>query len=123
MNNTSNTNIHTTGYIVAQVTSIIMFCLTGIITLYLLTLLSKMGDSNTGIESLDSIGNNFIGMVAFVLFVLDAITFSLGIILRIITNESTIVPKNFKNSSLVDDNPDFNQIGKTNYSNDDRLKI
>lgn len=62
-------------------TAIIMFVLSGIITIGLLWLLSKMGGSS-GIDYMDGIIKNVLSVAFLLLLCLDGITFSLALILN-----------------------------------------
>lgn len=64
-------------------TGIIMFVLSGIITLGLLWLLSMMGTS-TGMDYMDGIIKNILSVAFLLLLCLDGITFSLALILNTI---------------------------------------
>lgn len=105
---------------IAHIASIIMFIIAGIITLYLFSFLTKMGGTDTEIAFVDNIGDRVMRMGAFLLFVLD--TFSLGLILRILSQGYTA---NYNHTNGLSDSNERTIVSqnKPKVSNDDRLKI
>ncbi len=107
---------------IAHIASIIMFIIAGIITLYLFSFLTKMGGTDTEIAFVDNIGDRVMRMGAFLLFVLDAITFSLGLILRILSH-GYIANYNHTNSLSDSNEGTIVSQNKPKVSNDNWLKI
>ena len=71
-------NNHNTIELIA---SIIMFVFSGIITLYLMNLLSEIRSAEVVIDTFDDMEKSVIGMGVFLLYVLDGLSLLLGFIL------------------------------------------